>query len=101
MPTRTGIDSDPDSDPDPDSAGQGGPWKRLRCGCLPPPNTPLRSLRSLRGSSPSGPGEPPAEGAVAFATCVEPVRKGQWQSEIGVGVAIGLGIERRRAGIWT
>jgi hypothetical protein len=41
----------------PDSAGQGSSWKRLRCGCLPPPNTPLRSLRSLRSLrefSPSG-----------------------------------------------
>ncbi len=41
----------------PDSAGQGSFWKRLRCGCLPPPNTPLRSLRSLREFSPSGAAE--------------------------------------------
>jgi len=29
------------------------------------------------------------------------VRKGLWQSEIGVGVAIGIGIEWRREGIRT
>ena len=29
------------------------------------------------------------------------VRKGQWGSKIGVGIAIGLGIERTRDGIRT
>ena len=56
-----------------------------------------RRFRNL--TTPSGSGESPAECAEAFSTWLEPVRKGQWRRKIGVGVAIGLGIEGSRDGI--
>ena len=45
-----------------------------------------------------------AEGAKGYwegGMQLEGIRKGEWRSKIGVGVAIGLGIERPRDGIRT
>jgi hypothetical protein len=42
-----------------------------------------------------------AEGDWEGGTQLEGIRKGEWRSKIGVGVAIGLGIERPRDGIRT
>ena len=53
-------------------------------------------------TAPSAGGFPdPVGNAATFSDnlYLEGIRKGQWQSKIGVGVAIGLGIEGTRDGI--